>query len=162
MSDFSRMPSAAWQLRTHRVWNFTTNQLKLMTLQEGAAVREAMRQTNGEWVPVKGWTENLNPFALEEIALGLGQLHAIAWVARGPGVREKFGFTADGPKLSVELRGETPQVLTIEFGGSTPMQIPYGLVELNGQPTLFEFPWPLYGDLLRYFHLTPPPRKAGK
>jgi hypothetical protein len=134
-----------------------------VTVQEGANVREAMRQTNGTWVPVKGWAdENLNPFALEEIALGLGHLHAIAWVARGEGVREKFGFTPGGTKLSVELRGETPQVLTIEFGGSTPMQIPYGLVELNGQPALFEFPWPLYGDLLRYFHLTTPPRRVGK
>jgi len=161
--EFSRMPSAPWQLRTHRVWNFTTNQLMRITVQEGANVREVLRQPNGEWVPVKGWAdENLNPFALEEIALGLGQLHAIAWVARGEGVREKFGFAPGGTKLSVELRGETPQVLTIEFGGSTPMQIPYGLVELNGQPALFEFPWPLYGDLLRYFHLTTPPRRAGK
>ncbi len=160
--EFSRMPGAAWQLRTHRVWNFTTNQLAKVSVQEGAAGREALRQPNGEWVPVKGWTENLNPFALEEIALGLSQLHAVAWVARGAGVREKFGFAADATKLSVELRGDKPQVLTIEFGGSTPMQIPYGLVELNGQPTLFEFPWPLYGDLLRYFHLTTPPRRAAK
>lgn len=158
---FSRMPSAPWQLRTHRVWNFTTNQITSLTVQEGQSVRQAVRQANGEWVPVKGWTENINPFALEEIAVGLGQLHTEAWMARGAGVREQFGFKPGGTRLSVELRGgEKPQVLAIEL--IMMQQLPYGLMDLNGQPVVFEFPWPLYGDLQRYFHISAPSPRAGQ
>ena len=128
----------------------------LISVQQDGEVHEVIRQTNGDWVAVKGVDPNLNPFALEEFALRLGELNAVAWLARGESVRAQFGFTTNVAVLSVELRGEKPQTLTVEFGGQSPLLQQYGLTMLDGQPSVFEFPWPLYYDLQRYFHLAPP------
>lgn len=156
MLDFSHMPGAAWQLRDHRVWNFTTNQLVKITVTQEGNVREALRQPNGQWVGVKGFeTAELNPFAMEEVAVQLGDLNALMWVARGEAARAKFGFTTNTARLSVELRGEKPQTLTVEFGALSPLLRPYALTMINGQPYVFEFPWTIFADLQRYFGLSP-------
>jgi hypothetical protein len=141
------MPAAAWQLRDHRVWNFTTNQLEKITLTEIGKVREVLRQPNGEWVRVKGFDREINPFALEELAFKLGDLNAFAWIARGESARAKFGFTTNSARMSIELRGEKPQTLSLEFGGQSALRLPYALTMIDGQPTVFEFPWQLYVDL---------------
>jgi hypothetical protein len=153
--DYARMPSAAWQLREHRVWSFATNDVSKITVVQKGVVREALRQPNHEWVAVKGFENGFNPFAIEEVALKLGELNAMAWVARGPDVRTRFGF-GETALLSVELRGDKPQVLTLEFGGLSPLRLPYALTVVDGQPALFEFPWTLYYDLQRYFGITAP------
>jgi hypothetical protein len=158
--DFSRMPSAAWQLRDHRVWNFTTNQVAKFIVREGDSTREVLREPNAEWKPGKGWTRDVNPFALEEIAVQLGDLNAVAWLARGESARGKFGFSINSTQLSVELRGEKPQTLTLEFGGLSPLRLPYALTVVDGQPAIFEFPWRLYADMQSYFNLAPPPGTA--
>ena len=152
--EYSYMPAAAWQFRNQRIWTFTTNQVtKISVLQDGE-MREVLRQPDGEWVRVKGVAE-VNPFAFEELALRLGELSAVMWLGRGENARAGFGFTTNAPRLSVELRGEKPQTLSIEFGGRSPLLRPYALTTVDGQPTVFEFPWPLYADLQRYFNLTP-------
>ena len=153
--DYSRMPSAAWQFRDHRLWNFTTNQVVRIASRQSGGGREALRQPNANWVEVRGWNGDLNPFALEEMAGQLGELRAMVWIARGAGVRERYGFTADSPQVSVELRGEKPQTLTVEFGGLSPLRLPYALTTVDGQPVVFEFPWSLYADLQRNLGLSP-------
>lgn len=153
--DYSRMPGAAWQFRDHRLWNFTTNQVMRIASRPSGGGREAVRQPNGEWVEVRGWNGDINPFALEEMAGQLGELRAVVWIARSEGVRAKYGFTADSPQVSIELRGEKPQTLTVEFGGLSPLRLPYALTTVEGQPVVFEFPWSLYADLQRNLGLTP-------
>jgi hypothetical protein len=150
------MPSAAWQLRDRRVWNFTTNQVLKFIVREGDATREVLRQTNGEWTAGKGWTRVVNPF-LDEMAFQFGELNVEAWIARGESARAKFGFSTNSPQLSVELRGEKPQTLTLEFGGLSPLLVPYALTVIDGEPAIFEFPWGLYVDVQSYFNLAPPP-----
>ena len=96
---------------------------------------------------------------MEEITRALGGLTATMWVGKGEGVRERFGFGANPVQFSVELRAEPPQAaqtLTLEFGGSSPLRLPYALILVDGQPMVFEFPWVLYADLQRYFELAAP------
>ena len=154
--DFSHMPVAPWQFRAHRIWNFTTNQVARIEVRQGDNVREVIRQTNNEWVGTKGWATVPNPFAMEEVARGLGELSAVMWMARGETARTQFGFPPNPPKVLVELRGEKPQTFTVEFGGKSPWLLPYALTTVDGQPTVFEFPWPLYADLQRYFGIAVP------
>jgi hypothetical protein len=157
--DYSHMPSAAWQFREHRIWNFTTNQVVRITVRQGENVREVIRQTNNEWIPTRGWTTQPNPFALEETARGLGELTAVMWMGRGEAARAQFGFGTNSPQVIVEVRGDKPQVLTVEFGDLSPWRLPYALTTIDGQPTVFEFPWALYTDLQRYFNLAVPTPK---
>jgi hypothetical protein len=37
----------------------------------------------------------------------------------------------------------------VEFGGVTPAQFPYAMVEMDGKPTVFEFPKKLHFELVR-------------
>ncbi len=159
--DFSHMPTAAWQFREHRIWNFTTNQVERIVVRQGENVREVIRQTNNMWLATKGWASEINPFAMEETARGLGDLSAVMWMARGDSARAKFGFPVNPPQVVVELRGEKPQSLVIEFGGQSPWLLPYAATTIDGQPTVFEFPWPLYADLQRYFGLAVPAPRPG-
>jgi hypothetical protein len=152
--EYTYMPAAAWQFREQRIWTFTTNQVTKISVIQDGEVREVLRQPGGEWVRVKGVAE-VNSFAFEELALRLGELSTFMWLGRGENARAGFGFTTNAPRLLVELRGEKPQTLTIEFGGRSPLLRPYALTVLDGQPTVFEFPWVLYADLQRYFNLTP-------
>jgi len=154
--DFIRMPAAVWQLRDHRVWSFTTNQVTRIMIRQGNATNEVIRQPNGEWTAGTGWTGDVNPFALEEITYRLGDLQAFSWMGRGDKARSQFGFTPSDPQISVELRGEKPQTMTLDFGGLSPLGLPYASTSLAGQTMVFMFPWPLYVDLQRYFHLGPP------
>jgi hypothetical protein len=155
MLDFTHMPAAAWQLRDHRVWNFATNQVSKITVTQEGNVREVMRQPNGQWVGVKGFDGEINPFAMEELAVQLGDLNALMWIARGESARTQYGFTTNTAQLSVELRGEKPQTLMVEFGALSPLLRPYALTMVNGQPYVFEFPWTILADLQRYFGLAP-------
>jgi hypothetical protein len=160
--DFSHMPVAAWQFREHRIWNFTTNQVERIAVKQGENIREVIREPNNAWIATKGWTAEPNPFAMEETARGLGDLSAIMWMARGEAARAQFGFPPDPPQVIVQLRGEKPQTLVIEFGGQSPWLLPYALTTIDGQPTVFEFPWPLYADLQRYFGLAVPAPRGGQ
>lgn len=151
LREYTLMPGEVWQFRDHRIWRFTTNEVATITVKEGDEIREVLRQPGGEWVSVKGFPAEINPFAMEEVALGLGDLHAVMWVARGESARERFGPPVS--EISVALRGEKPQVLTVQLVGRSPLLIPYGLVVMDGQPVVFEFPWTLYADLQRYLNL---------
>lgn len=157
--DFSHLPVAAWQFREHRIWNFTTNQVVRISVRQNGSTREVVRQPAGEWIAVRGWSRDINPFAMEEITRALGELTATMWVGKGEGVRERFGIGANTVQFEVELRAEPPQAarkLLIEFGGLSPLRLPYALTTLDGQPMVFEFPWVLYADLQRYFELLAP------
>lgn len=155
--QFPRMPVAAWQFRDHRVWSFTTNQVVSMSVKQGSTTRQVVRRENGEWIPVKGWTTDINPFAMEEIARNLGELHATMWLARGENAPALYGIEAETTQFIVELGGDKARTLTIEFGGKAPTSLPYAVTSLDGQPYVFEFPWVLYAELQRYFHFTVPP-----
>ena len=156
--QFSHLPVAAWQFREHRLWNFTTSQVARITVQQDGGVREVIREPSNVWIGTKGWTTDPNPFALEETARGLGELAARMWMGRGEAARAQFGFDANSPQLTVQLHGEKPQLLTVEFGGTNALGLPYALTTVDGQPAVFEFPWTLYADLQRYFNLKAPAR----
>jgi hypothetical protein len=161
------MPAAAWQLRDHRIWNFTTNQVARVIIREGGKTRELLRQPNGEWTLGKGSVGEPNPFAVEETVFRLGNLFAVAWIARGEQAREKFGFSTNGYQLTIELKnGDKPQLLNVEFGtAKSPLQLPYAATVIDGQPWIFEFHPFLQADVQRYLSISPltgavdPPRR---
>ena len=161
--EFSQMPAAAWQLRDHRVWSFGTNELTKITVTQGENTREALRQPNGQWIGVKGFeTVELNPFAMEELILQLGELNAVAWVGRGEAARAQYGFTTNVPRMTVELRGEKPRTLSVEFGALSPLLRPYALTMIGNEPYVFEFPWTIFADLQRYFGVAPTGARPGR
>ncbi len=149
--DFLHMPAAAWQLRDHRVWSFTTNQVQRVVVRQAGRTRQFLRQPTGAWASTTG---QANSYALEETLFHLGELTATAWVGRGDMDRAIHRFAAGNYQLDVEIKeGEKTRALTLEFGGPNPLRLPYASTVIDGQPWIFEFPWALYADLLRYLSL---------
>ena len=155
--DFHYLPSAAWQLRDHRVWNFTTNQVVRVTIQQHGQTRLLVRTPGGDWSLAPGSPGTINPWALEEIMFRLGDMYAMTWVARGAEGRARHGFTGNGHTISIEIKvGDKFQTLTMDFGGPSLLRLPYASTLVDGQPWIFEFPWQLYPDVLRELSVPAP------
>lgn len=156
--DFHYLPSAAWQLRDHRVWNFSTNQVVRVTIQQHGQTRLLVRTPAGDWSLAPGSPGTVNPWALEEIMFRLGEMYAMTWVARGAEGRARHGFTGNGHTISIEIKaGDKFQTLTMDFGGPSLLRLPYASTLVDGQPWVFEFPWQLYPEIVR--ELSIPPQK---
>ena len=154
--DFRYLPSSAWQLRDHRVWNFTTNQVTRVTIRQHGQTRQMVRAPNSDWSLAPGSTGDINPWALEEIMYRLGEFEAVTWVARGEEGRVRHGFTGTGHTISIELKsGDKLQTLTMDFGGLSLLRLPYASTVVDGQRWVFEFPWPLYAEIQRQLSLPP-------
>lgn len=151
MRDYLHLPGAVWHLREHRVWSFVTNQVVRVVVRDNGRARELVRQANGDWTLGPGSTGEINPFALEELMFRLGDLNATAWIARGEEARRHFGFSTNGYQITIELKdGDKTRPLLLEFGGMSPLRLPYACTPLDGQPWIFEFPWQIYADVQRY------------
>jgi hypothetical protein len=152
-ADVFRLPRSAWQLRSRRVWSFTTNQIHRVTIRHRGQAKTLQRNPNATWSLVEGAgvVPTVNP-VLEEILFRLGELRANAWVDKGDSNRQAFGFTETGDRVAIELRnGEKPTVLALEFGrpGLSPTQLPFALAETDGQTWIFEFPPTLFFQVVR-------------
>lgn len=145
--DFARMPSAAWQLREHRIWNFTTNQVVRVEVKQNGRTRQLVRTPDGKWGATSG---DVNSYVMDELMVRLGTLEAVAWVARGDAARAQFGFAPENLRLTFDIKdGSATRSLVLEFARINPPPLPYAAVTIDGQPWIFEFPWALYGETLR-------------
>ena len=165
VTEFTRLPSASWQLRDRRVWSFTTNQVSRVTIRHRGYTRQMIRNGSGEWSLAPGSQGVIDPFAIEETLFRLGELRAAVWVARGEENRSRFGFVEDGYKLTIELKtGDKTHALNLEFAEreKAPSQFPYAMAAVDGQNWIFEFPLQLYFHVLRDLsNPTPRPSSAG-
>lgn len=151
-----RTPAESWQLRDHRVWSFTTNQVTRVVVREGGRTRQFLRQPTGQWAVTSG---EVNPFAMEEMMFALGTLRANAWVARGEQALAQHGFAEKNYEIAIDLKdGDKTQTVTVKFA-ETPLRLPFAATTIDGQPWVFEFPWPLFTELQRY--LSVPSAGAG-
>ncbi|HMJ91976.1 MAG TPA: DUF4340 domain-containing protein [Candidatus Acidoferrum sp.] len=151
---YQRLPSAVWQLRDHRVWSFTTNQVVRVVIRQEGETQQLLRQPNGSWAATRG---DVLPYALDEMMFRLGELTAAAWVARGEAARTAYGFKPANYQISIDLKeGDQTRTVSIEFGGTNQLRIPYAATVIDGQPWIFEFPWQLLPDLQRHLSIPPP------
>jgi hypothetical protein len=151
---YQRLPSAVWQLRDHRVWAFTTNQVARVVVREDGNTRQWIRQPNGNWAVTTG---EVLPYAMEEIMFRLGELTTPVWLARGEAARQQYGFKATNYQLTIDLADNGKiRTVTMDFGGQNQLRVPYASVVIDGQPWIFEFPWQLIPEMQRHLSIPPP------
>jgi hypothetical protein len=152
-ADFRKLPTAPWQLRERRIWNFTENDVVRLVEQQGEQRRELRRAGTNSWVFAPGSQGIINAFAVEETVHRFGELAATAWVGRGEDQRQRFGLGATtNLVLTFELKNGVKHAL--EFGGLSPEHYPYAAVALDGETWVFEFPIALHQLML--YALGPP------
>jgi hypothetical protein len=147
-ADLAGLPSAGWQLRERRIWNFTENDVAGISVHQEGKTLEMERRGANSWALRPGSQGIINDLAMDEVAHRLGELEAVCWVARGDEQRADYGFTPNNQRITVELK--TGRKLTVEFGGTAPSGSPYALSLLDDQTWIFEFPWPLYQYVKTY------------
>jgi hypothetical protein len=148
LADFTRLPSASWQLRERRIWNFSENDVTGITIHQNGKTRKIVRHGPKSWSLAPGSEGIINDLALDEVVHRLGELAAVVWVENGDAHRASYGFIPDNHQLAIELKdGRT---LSIQFGGNAPSGFPYAMTTLDGQPWIFEFPWGVHQFVQMY------------
>ena len=151
LSDFQRLPSASWQLRERRIWNFQPDEVAQVTLRNKGQTLQLLHQRAYEWSiasPSQGAIDNTQMLAIEETIRGLSRLFAISWVGHGFKDLARLGFGDAGQEVTLQLKNGDKR--SISFGGKGPSGIPYASVTLEGEPWFFEFPPMLYRDVAEY------------
>jgi hypothetical protein len=147
-ADFQRLPAASWEMRERRIWDFSTNDVAGVTIQQQDRVRRIVRNGPNNWSLAPGSQGVINVLTVEEAVRGLCQLTAVAWLARGDASRTRYGFTDKDQRVTLELKnGQKPSV---EFSALASPNSPYAAVTMEGQLWLFQLPTWLNDYVQRY------------
>ena len=145
-------------MRDRHIWNFSTNKVAGLTIEFKGKTYQFQRNSRGRLNLAPGSQGMLNPFALDEAVFRLGQLSSKAWVACGKIDPAQYGFGNPPHKLSIQLSsGDKPQTLAVEFGAQSLSGGPYARVDLDGRPTVFDFPFEIfhvYNEVVRSLTMT--------
>lgn len=159
--EAKKLPRSLYQLRDRRVWNFTTNEVKRVIIEQDGRKRELVKNSKGTWSMAPGTQGILNPFAVEETLYRLGELRAVKWLPRTQGNLARYGITAQSHALTLVLdRDGKEQRLGLRLGSLTPTRDVYAAVVLDDTPVLFELPQALHDYLTSYLNAPPPPGAA--
>lgn len=141
--DAERLPRAAFELRDRQIWNFSTNQITGVTVEQGGETRHLTRAPSGQWSLAGGGSGTVSSLTLEEAVYRLAHLRAHRWVAEGADELARFGFGTVDHRVTLETRtGEQAGQHTIRFGRRGPSGRTYAAVDLPGSPgpVVFECP----------------------
>lgn len=153
LADLAGLPTASWQLRQRRIWNFNENDVARIVIRQDDRTREIDRRGTNNWALAPHSQGFINDLAIEEATHQLGELAAARWVACGLEPTNTYGFGTNAHQVTVELK--SGRQLTVEFGGTAPSGFPYAQTELDGQPWIFEFPWLLYYQYVQTYLTIP-------
>ncbi len=151
-ADFQHLPTAAFQLRDRRIWNLQEANIERLQIEQSRKTRQLIRQGTNSWTLAPGSQGIINSPAVEETVHRLAGLYAISWVAVGEQQLARYGFTADGLRVTLELR--TGDKLSLQLGGTAPAQTTYAATVLEGQVYIFECP-PAVSELVRAYLAIP-------
>lgn len=154
-ADFQRLPAVSGEMRERRIWNFSTNDVARVTIQQEGRVRQIVRNGPHEWSLPLGSPGTINELAVEEAVRGLCQLTAVAWVARGDQYRAHYGLTENTHRITLELKNG--EKASVEFSSHASPNSPYAAVTLDGQPWIFQFPSWLYDYVQSHLSVPPSP-----
>jgi hypothetical protein len=139
LPDFNRLPENGFEFRRHRLWSFSETNVAAVTMRQAGQTRTLLRAGTNSWSVAPGSQGLINPLAVEETVRRLGELEADGWVARHLTAPESFGFSANGPQLTIELK--TSEKLVLDFGGTVPQQEKvFAAATLDGERWAFVFP----------------------
>jgi len=156
-ADLEAVPTASWQLRDRRVWQFESAQVSAITIRNAELEWTLRRQGTNDWTVPPGLRNEINPFALEEALHVTGSTRALTWVASGD-TRDSVLGIGLGPELTLELRGNSStNQLRVAFGKRSPAGNRYVATTLaDGSRLTFEMPGDICDDLLRELGIVEP------
>jgi hypothetical protein len=150
------LPTASWQMRDRRIWNFKPADVAAITIEQDTRTRQLLRKGERNWTLApgsQGMIDETLSAEIERTVLALGDLTAAFWVQRGDANLDLYGFKETAHRISIELiSGEK---FALEFGKEAPSRFPYAATRLDGETWVFEFPWTTY-QFIQFFLTIPP------
>ena len=143
ISARQRLPSYAYQLRNRQLWNFRHEHVNKLTITEGEASTELLRNDSGEWTCA---SKPLTADDLQSIPTALsvlGQLRVTRWTALGADKLEQYDILKREKSITLEIiRGEKTTIHKVQFGRPSPRGNPYAFATdpLDQEPVVFECP----------------------
>ncbi len=155
LTDFQQLPSSGTQLRNRRIWNFTPDEVGRIIVRLNGNSMELLHRAPNDWTLAPGSQGAISPLSVEVGASELGELTAEMFVERGDEKRADYGFNDKSLQMSalVARGGGSNETLTVAFGGRSPRGFRYGMVELDGQKWIFEFPARVEDGLMSWFSI---------
>jgi hypothetical protein len=151
-NEFRALAAAPWQLRERKLWSFSLDDVKGVTVRNEGRMRTILRQGTQNWQLAPGSQGIINDLAVEETVRALANASVDGWAGFGAAQRELFGINDTSFDLLVEFKdGRSTR---IQFGHLTPSEGAYAAVNLDGQVWIGEFPWIVCRDITA--HLAPP------
>ena len=147
LSDMLVLPRHVFEIRDRQLWSFSPSNIVSLAISTNQESTTFKPDANGVWS-----TDPIQNAAREEMLYRLGQVEAMAWVAKGGGL-ERFGITPDSLRLQITVRHDgAEKTYDLHFGYSYRGGI-YTAAILPGDevPTVFLFPSILYEEILGYF-----------
>jgi hypothetical protein len=137
-SDYEALPTASWEMRERRIWNFDVNDVVRLTIQQDGKTREIVHNGTNGWRIPPGSTGDINDSAIEDTMNQLAQLKAFSWLGHGADKLAGCGIDAKAYQLTIELKNG--QKLAFQLGKETRLGSAFASVILDEEPWIFEFP----------------------
>jgi hypothetical protein len=152
LADFQQLPLSGIGLRERQIWNFAEEQTTRVTIRQNGVVTELVRKGPDNWTLAAGSQGIINSLEVEVGVQELGLLAAESFVEHGAEKQADYGFTDASLQISAQVnQGGKSATYDVRFGGRSPRRLRYGMVEIDGQKWIFEFPSTLHDRLISYF-----------
>jgi hypothetical protein len=150
-TNYNILPAASLQMREHRIWNFSEEDVSNIRFGPTGAENEFDRLGTNHWQlgqHSNGMITEFTQFGIEETVRRLGELTASVWVGRGTNLMGSCGLGTNSLRLEVSLKDG--RNFAVNLGGEGPAHYHYASVVLDAEPWIFEMGPAFYEDILAY------------
>lgn len=151
-ASLAGIPLRDGEFRDRRVWAFKPDRVVSLSVGHGDRSWQVLRRGENSWALAPGSQGLVNPFAVEEAAVRLGDLSAVVWTGWDGVDAAAYGLGDAARTVTVEFKDGAR--LVAKLGGPAPSGHTYASVLLDGSEWVFEFPAEVY-DVLQFALLTP-------
>jgi hypothetical protein len=157
--DVDNLPSAGWQFRERRLWNFSVTNIASLIVKQGDKTRQINRLGTKIWTLAPGSQGMVDMLGMEETAKIFSNLSAERWLERNIAAPEKLGLSGTNT-VSVTYVLKSGENETVDFGTEFTRQgqtTAIAAVTLDGERWAFVFPPALYPLLDAYLKIPATP-----
>ena len=148
-----RLPAYAWELRDRKLWNFDAQDVARLKWTHPNQAARIWQRSGAVWQIDNTSLGEVESAVLNECLYRLSKVMVESWTSRDPdaGARYDIGRHA---RIEIEFRDVSQMPpKRLNFGKITSQGHRYAESEVDGEPTIFEFPGALYLQLYQVFGL---------
>ena len=141
-------PDRGWKFRDPKLWRFAAADVAELRLEHPLVAPRVWRRSATGWRVGDQDLATVEAAALEEFLFRLANVAVESWVSREPDEIARHGTGRHGTVTLGFAADSSSSPRQLAFGNLSPHNHRYALGEVDGVPTLFEFPAPLYDQLI--------------